>query len=90
MGSLRSILFYILCSKNNISSRKELLVNLANAKHSHICVNNFNMVCYMSRKVKSYVQFSAHFLSYIIINIYVILVHVCIYFHTHLCHIYIK
>lgn len=52
-GSSRSILLYILCSKNNISSRKPLIVNLANSTHLHICVNNFNMVYYISRKVKS-------------------------------------
>lgn len=93
MGSSRSILFYILCSKNNISSRKVLLTNLANSRHSHICVNNFNMVYYIFRKVKSYIQFSANS-SFIYYNKYMLFECMCVYFfthtHTYICHIYIK
>lgn len=89
MGSSRSILFYIFCSKNNISSRNVLIINLANSRHSHICVNNFSMVYYISRKVKSYIQFSANS-SFIYYNKYIciIWVHMCIYFHTYMSYIH--
>lgn len=90
MGSSRSILFYIFCSKNNISSRKVLIINLANSRHSHICVNNFSMVYYISRKVKFISSFLLILLSYIIINIYVLFECTCVYIFTHICHIYIK
>lgn len=88
MGYSRSILFYILCSKNNISSRKVLIINLANSRRSHICVNNL-MVYYISRKVKSYIQFSANS-SFIYGNKYICYLSAQVYIFTHICHIYIK
>ena len=89
MGSSRSILFYILCSKNNISSRKVLFINLANSRHSHICVNSFNMVYYISRKVKSYIQFPANS-SFIYYNKYMCYLSACVYIfpHTYMSYIH--
>lgn len=88
MGSSRSILFYILCSKNNISSRKVLIINLANSRHSHICVNNLTWFITFPERLSLISSFLLILLSYIIINIYVLFECTCIYFHTYMSYIH--